>query len=144
MRRTSFKKQKLLLIDLEYLIKRTEIESYRRRYNQITCGDIMSKDIKSVKFETSLSEAWVTLKKHKIKALPVLNNKRCIIGIITLVDFMVHAKLDFFDSIEEKLRSFMRSIHPCRLNHKILLVRKSTPGHRQTNRFKSRRFDRVN
>ena len=94
--------------DLEYLIKQTEIESYRRRYDQITCGDIMSKDIKSVKFETSLSEAWITLRKHKIKALPVLDSKRCIIGIITLVDFMVHAKLDFFDSIEEKLRNFMR------------------------------------
>ncbi len=94
--------------DLEFLIKKTEMESYRRRFEQITCGDIMSKDIISVEFGTSLEEAWITLRKHKIKALPVLNHVRRIVGIITLVDFMKHANLDIYDSFETKLRNFIR------------------------------------
>jgi len=94
--------------DLEFLIRQTEMESYRRRFEQITCGDIMSKDIISVEFGTSLEEAWITLRKHKIKALPVLNHVRRIVGIITLVDFMKHANLDVYDSFETKLRNFIR------------------------------------
>lgn len=94
--------------DLEYLMKQTEMQSYRRRFEQITCGDIMSKDIISVEFGTSLEEAWITLRKHKIKALPVLNHVRRIVGIITLVDFMKHANLDVYDSFETKLRNFIR------------------------------------
>ena len=94
--------------DLEFLIRQTEMQSYRRRFEQITCGDIMSKDIISVEFGTSLEEAWITLRKHKIKALPVLNHVRRIIGIITLVDFMKHANLDVYDSFETKLRNFIR------------------------------------
>lgn len=94
--------------DLEYLMKQAEMQSYRRRFEQITCGDIMSTDIISVEFGVSLEDAWMILRKHKIKALPVLNKVRRVIGIITLVDFMKHANLDVYEGFETKLRNFIR------------------------------------
>lgn len=95
--------------DLEYLIKQTEAQSYRRRFEQITCRDIMSADIISVEFGDSLEDAWMLLRIHKIKALPVLNKVRRVIGIVTLVDFMKHANLDVYEGFEVKLRKFIRS-----------------------------------
>jgi len=94
--------------DLVYLMKQAEMQSYRRRFEQITCGDIMSTDIISVEFGVSLEDAWMILRKHKIKALPVLNKVRRVIGIVTLVDFMKHANLDVYEGFEAKLRNFIR------------------------------------
>ena len=94
--------------DLEFLLTQTEMQSYRRRFDQITCADIMSRDIVSVEYGTSLEEAWLLLRKHKIKALPVLDMARRVIGIITLVDFMKHANLDVYIGFESKLRKFIK------------------------------------
>ena len=94
--------------DLEFLFKQTEMQAYRRRFNEITCSDIMSSDIITVEYGTSLEDAWHLLRKHKIKALPVLDKARRVIGIITLVDFMKHAKLDVYDGFETKLRQFIK------------------------------------
>ncbi len=94
--------------DLEFLLTQTEMQSYRRRFDQVTCADIMSRDIISVEYGTSLEEAWLLLRKHKIKALPVLDKARRVIGIITLVDFMKHANLDVYEGFEVKLRKFIK------------------------------------
>ena len=94
--------------DLEFLIKQTEMQSNRRRFAKITCGDIMSSDLVSVEFGTSLEQAWMTLRTHKIKVLPVVNSAQHLIGVVTLVDFMKHANLDVYAGFEEKLRKLIR------------------------------------
>lgn len=94
--------------DLEALFMQTERHAYRRRLGEITCADIMSRDVITVEFGTSLEEAWNLLRWHKIKALPVLNRARHVVGIVTLVDFMTHANLDRFGSVNDKLRQLMR------------------------------------
>ncbi len=94
--------------DLEFLFTQTEMQSYRRRFGQISCADIMSRDIISVEYGTLLEDAWLLLRKHKIKALPVLDAARRVIGIITLVDFMKHANLDVYAGFESKLRTFIK------------------------------------
>ncbi|MDO9194192.1 MAG: HPP family protein [Undibacterium sp.] len=94
--------------DLEFLFKQTEMQSYQRRFDRITCGDIMSRDIISVEFGTLLEDAWLLLRKHKIKALPVVDRARRVIGILTVVDFMKHANLDVHEGFEIKLRQFIK------------------------------------
>ncbi|CAN5799612.1 HPP family protein [soil metagenome] len=94
--------------DLEFLFKQTEMQAYRRRFHEISCGDIMSRDIITVEYGTSLEDAWHLLRKHKIKALPVLDRARRVIGILTLVDFMKHANLDVYTGFETKLRQFIQ------------------------------------
>lgn len=94
--------------DLESLLKQTEMHAYRRRSGEMTCADIMSKDVVCVEFGTELEEAWTLLRTHKIKALPVIDRAKRVIGIITQIDFMKHANLDVYESFEAKLKHFIR------------------------------------
>ncbi|PPC94585.1 MAG: hypothetical protein CTY33_03260 [Methylotenera sp.] len=97
--------------DLQVLLQQTEMHAYRRRFGEITCEDIMSKDVVSVVFGTELEEAWALLRKHKIKALPVVDRSQRVIGIITQVDFMKHANLEVYDGFESKLKRFIQRTH---------------------------------
>ena len=94
--------------DLQTLLQQTEMHAYRRRFGEITCADIMSKDVISVEFGTELEDAWALLRKHQIKALPVVDRSQRVIGIITQIDFMKHANLDAYEGFESKLRRFIQ------------------------------------
>lgn len=94
--------------DLESLFLQTEMHAYRRRFGEITCADIMSRDVVTVEFGTELEEAWSLLRRHKVKALPVVDRARRLIGIVTFVDFMKNANLDVYRGFDEKLRRFIR------------------------------------
>lgn len=58
------------------------------RHLAVTCGDIMARDVVVVTFATELEEAWNLLRRHKIKALPVVDSFRRIVGIVTVADFL--------------------------------------------------------
>ena len=94
--------------DLELLLQQTEMHAYRRRFGSITCADIMSKDVISIKFGTELEDAWKLMRKHQIKSLPVTDRAMRVIGIVTQVDFMKHANLDTVATFETKLKGFIR------------------------------------
>ena len=94
--------------DLENLFMQTEMHAYRRRFGEITCGDVMSKDIITAEFGTSLEDAWTLLRQHRIKALPIVDIARRVIGIVTLVDFMKNANLDIYETFDGKMRQLIR------------------------------------
>lgn len=94
--------------DLQNLLQQTEMHAYRRRFGEITCADIMTKQVLSVEFGTELEEAWTLMRKHKIKALPVIDRMRRVIGIITQVDFMKNANLEVYEGFESKFRRFIQ------------------------------------
>lgn len=100
--------------DLESLFLQAEMHAYRRRFGEISCADIMSRDVVTAEFGTLLEDAWSLMRKHRIKALPVVDRARRITGIVTLSDFMRHASLDVYPGYAEKLRRFLRrtrSVH---------------------------------
>lgn len=94
--------------DLENLLLQTEMQAYKRRFGEINCGDIMSRDVVSVEYGTLLEEAWPLLLNHHIKALPVVDRAQRVIGIVTRFDFLKHANLNAYSGFEEKLRKFVR------------------------------------
>jgi CBS domain-containing membrane protein len=94
--------------DLESLFLQAERHAYQRRYGDITCADIMSRDVIAVEYGTTLEEAWQRLQDHRIKALPVIDRARRVIGIVTLSDFMKHANLQVHQGFDAKLRQFIR------------------------------------
>jgi CBS domain-containing membrane protein len=94
--------------DLEEILVRTEMHAYQRRFGDVTCGDIMSRDVLKVEFGTELQPAWRLLREHKIKALPVVNRFNRVIGIVTQFDFLKHRDLDMIDGFSERLRQFLR------------------------------------
>ncbi|MEO6920915.1 MAG: HPP family protein [Collimonas sp.] len=94
--------------DLASLILQTEMHAYQRRFGAITCADIMSRDIVSVEYGTSLEDAWALLLKHRIKALPVINSARRLIGIVTQTDFMRQVDLQVYAGFDQRLKQFLR------------------------------------
>lgn len=100
--------------DLEALIVQTEMHAYRRRLGEVTCADIMSRDVVTVEFGTNLQQGWDLLNRHNVKALPVIDRARRVIGIVTLQDFLRGADLNAYRGFDRKLREFLR---PTRQSH---------------------------
>jgi CBS domain-containing membrane protein len=96
--------------DLEEVLHAAEMHAYQRRFGVTTCADIMSSDPVVVEFGSSLEEAWSLLRNHRIKALPVIDRSRRVIGIVTLADFMRHAQLDLHAGFARKLRRFVARV----------------------------------
>ncbi|GAB3546905.1 HPP family protein [Noviherbaspirillum agri] len=94
--------------DLESLFMQAEMHAYRRRFGEITCADIMSRDVITVEAGTTLQNAWTLLRRHRVKALPVVDDTRRVVGIVTFVDFMKHANLDIYAGFDAKLRRFIQ------------------------------------
>jgi CBS domain-containing membrane protein len=94
--------------DLNLVYSRAGMGAFRRKMGRITCGDIMSRDVAAVEFGTDLEEVWAQLHFHKIKALPVIDRARRVIGIITLVDILKRADLKTYASFQDKLVKFIR------------------------------------
>lgn len=94
--------------DLETLILQTEQRAYHRRFGVIRCADIMSRDVVSAEFGTSLAEAWRRLRAHRVGALPVLNRAGRVIGIVTQTDFLELSALDDPLAMRAQLQHFLR------------------------------------
>lgn len=93
--------------DLEDLFLQAEMHAYRRHYGEIRCVDVMSRDLVTVESGTRLTEAWKLLRSRHIKALPVIDGARRVIGIVTVTDFMKHAELDVHATFDQRLRRFI-------------------------------------
>jgi CBS domain-containing membrane protein len=75
--------------DLEDLFIEAEHRAWSRRFGDIRCGDVMSRDVVSVQPSTSAQDAWQLMIRHAVKALPVVDIDRTLLGIVTLHDFFV-------------------------------------------------------
>jgi CBS domain-containing membrane protein len=95
--------------DLQALLEQTQARTYERKMSEVRCRDIMTRDVVTVEFGTPLAEAWALMRKHKIKALPVVDRTHRIVGIVTQSDFMREADLDTHDGFDGKLRLFLRA-----------------------------------
>jgi CBS domain-containing membrane protein len=94
--------------DLRALLSAAELQAYQRRLGSLRCGDIMSRELVTVEFGTPLDEAWALLRRHRIKALPVVDRWRHVSGIVTLADFMRAAEIDRHEGFADKLRGLIR------------------------------------
>lgn len=73
--------------DLEAILIAAELRAYRRRFGDVRCADIMSRDVVAVRPGQRASEAAALLSHHRIKAMPVVDGQRRLLGIITQSDF---------------------------------------------------------
>lgn len=72
--------------DLEAILRRTELRSYRRSGDTLDCASVMSRDVVTVSPETSILDARELMRAHHIKALPVVGSKADVVGIVTQTD----------------------------------------------------------
>jgi CBS domain-containing membrane protein len=94
--------------DLSKLLTDAQMQSFKRYRGNITCADIMVKNILTVEYGTEVEEAWKTMHSEKIKAMPVIDRARRVIGIITWNDFFKFIKVGANETFPEKFRAFIR------------------------------------
>lgn len=94
--------------DLVQVYDRAGTHAFRRKMGNLTCGDIMSRDLITAEYGTELEEVWARLRFHRVKAIPVVDSFRHVIGIVTLVDFLKRANLKTYATFEDKLVTLIR------------------------------------
>jgi CBS domain-containing membrane protein len=75
--------------DLAELFIEASHHAHRRRFGDIRCEDLMSRDIVSVQPSTPAEQAWHLMRRHAVKALPALDADGTLLGIVTLHDFFL-------------------------------------------------------
>jgi len=94
--------------DLETLLHEAEAAAYQRNMGQLRCGDAMTGDPVTVQFGTPLAEAWEKIQSRRIKALPVIDRARRVVGIVTVADFMRNVDRDQHEGLTSRLRALVR------------------------------------
>lgn len=100
--------------ELHAILEAAESESYRRRLGDLSCADVMSAPVISVEFGTALQEAWALLRGRHIKALPVVDRARRVVGVLTVADFTASAEFDQHAGFGARLGRLLR---PARSSH---------------------------
>ncbi|NOT83695.1 MAG: HPP family protein [Methylococcaceae bacterium] len=94
--------------DLSKLLSDAQLQSFKRYRGNITCADIMVKNISTVEYGTEVEDAWKIMQCEKLKAMPVIDRNRHVIGIITWNDFFKFITVGTNETFKEKFRVFIR------------------------------------
>lgn len=94
--------------DLEGLLHLAGRAAFQRTLGDLRCADIMSKPPFAVEAGVTLKEAWALMRAKEIKALPVVDAQRLVIGIVTVADFMRLANLDVHEGLGQRLRTLVK------------------------------------
>ncbi|MGZ5050577.1 MAG: HPP family protein [Methylobacter sp.] len=94
--------------DLRKLLNNIVARNFKRFKGQITCADIMVKDVRAVEYGTEVEEAWTIMHNQQLKAMPVIDKANRVIGIITVYDFFKFANLGAYETFHDRFRAFVR------------------------------------
>lgn len=94
--------------DLSKLLTDAQIQSFKRNRGNITCADIMVKNVLAVEYGTEVEEAWKIMQAKKLNAMPVIDRARRVIGIVTWNDFFKFIKVGSNEIFQEKFLAFIR------------------------------------
>lgn len=94
--------------ELADIYNRAAGHAYRREFGEVTCRMIMSRDLVTAEFGDDLESVWGLMQTRRIKALPVIDKGRHVLGIITLSDFFRHACVDRPANLGARLYQLIR------------------------------------
>lgn len=94
--------------DLAALLHHAQTAAYQRTLGELRCQDVMTPAPKAVEFGTELHTAWALMRASRVKALPVLDRARRVVGIVTVADFLRLANLDDHQGLATRLQNMMR------------------------------------
>ena len=94
--------------DLSKLLSQAQLQSFKRYRGNITCADIMVKNILTVDYGTEVEVAWKLMSSEKLKAMPVTDRARRVIGIITWNDFFKFINVGADETFQQQFQAFIR------------------------------------
>jgi CBS domain-containing membrane protein len=95
--------------DLATLISQVEMRAYEYKLEGIKCSEIMTRAVRFVDVSAPLDTAWKTLREYHIKALPVIDRNRRVVGIVTLDDVLKHADIDLHKNFGQLVKGAVLS-----------------------------------
>ena len=95
--------------ELSRLYQLAANRAFQREFGALDCERIMSRDLVTVEFGDSLEHTWDLMQQEHVKAIPVIDRGRHVIGIITMTDFFRHARAERHQSLAEKLGQLVRT-----------------------------------
>lgn len=93
--------------DLEGLLHLAGRAAFQRTLGDLRCEQIMSSPVHTVSSDTSLKDAWALMRREEVKALPVVDERRLVVGIVTVSDFLRLANLDVHEGMGQRLRALI-------------------------------------
>jgi len=94
--------------ELSQLLSQAELNSFKRLKGNISCAEIMIKETFAVEYGTEVEDAWEIMRTQKLKAMPVIDRAKRVIGIITWNDFFKCIDLNAYDCFQDRFRTFIR------------------------------------
>jgi CBS domain-containing membrane protein len=83
-----------------------------QRTSRLLCRDIMSRDVLTVALHATPEEAWRLLADHHVKALPVVDGARRVVGVLTRSDFLRPLLPAPAVTLSERLLTFLQARRP--------------------------------
>lgn len=83
--------------DLELIVRSTEKHALRRSMGDIRAGQMMSRDLVYATPETPVAKGLYLLTHHQLKALPILDRGKQLVGIVSLVDLVSAVRSNSFN-----------------------------------------------
>ncbi|MDD0843486.1 HPP family protein [Pseudomonas sp. Gutcm_11s] len=74
--------------DLARLVRTTERYALKRGMGRMVAEQIMSRDLRCVSPNTRREQALAMLRRHRLRSLPVLDDDKRLVGIVSLVDLI--------------------------------------------------------
>lgn len=94
--------------ELSKILISAELYSFQRLSKKMTCAEIMVKNVVAVEYGTEVEDAWKIMLEHNLKAVPVIDRARRVIGMITWHDFFKFINLQPYQSLAERVQTFIR------------------------------------
>ncbi|MDX1298787.1 MAG: HPP family protein [Pseudomonas sp.] len=95
--------------DLEEILLQTEARAYQRRFGEVRCVDIMSRDVQTLAPTAGLGEARASLYEHRLTAMPVVSAEGELLGMLGL-----HEVLQAPTGAEDVGACMRRQVPTCR------------------------------
>jgi CBS domain-containing membrane protein len=93
---------------LQALLQQTELIAYHRKLEEIECRHVMRPVTDTLQFGDTLEDAWKTLSQQSEPAITVINKAGLVIGLLSVADFMRHAKPEKFNLVAPALKKLIR------------------------------------
>lgn len=94
--------------DLSRLLSNIQMQRVKRHSTEISCADIMVGNVLTVEYGTDVEEAWKLMQRENLKALPVIDKSRRVIGIITWHDFFKFINMNAHETFQKRFLAFIR------------------------------------
>lgn len=96
--------------DMDALFQAAERQAFRRRFADVTCADIMVRDVISVEWGTPLAEAWTLMRQNRLRSMPVTDKRGRVLGLVHDLDFLTDLGLHSYKSVRARFRRLIRPV----------------------------------